>query len=256
MTKSIEHSLTKTSIVLADDHDVVRRGLCALLEDGTDWRVVGMAGDGLEALRLVERLKPDVLVVDLLMPGLNGLEVTRQVSKQWSKTRVVVLSMYSSEGYVLQAMKNGAAAYVLKGSTAEDLLQAIREVKAGRRFLSPPLSMRAIEAYLERARAASSDRYEMLTSRERQILQLLAEGSSNQESAKRLFLSTRTVETHRGHLMRKLGLRNHSQLIRYAIERGIVPEPSDPSTNTLLDWGIGDGRSGKESPTRPDRDAS
>ena len=140
-------------IVLADDHTVVRQGLRALLEAETDFSVVGEASDGLEALRLVDQLNPNVLVLDLMMPGLNGLEVTRQLSKHASHPRIVVLSMYSNEAYVLEALGNGASAYVLKDSSSADLVHAVREVALGRRYLSPPLSDRAIEAYQEKARA-------------------------------------------------------------------------------------------------------
>jgi two-component system response regulator NreC len=223
-----EEATKKTTILLADDHGVVRRGLRALLDSEPDNEVVGETGDGLEALRLVERLKPSLLVLDLLMPGLNGLEILRQVGKLSPKTRVLILSMHSNEAYVLQAMRSGASAYVLKGSTAEEVIQAVREVKAGRRFLSPPLSDRAIETYLESGgpSPASTDHYESLTTRERQVLQLLAEGLSNAAIAKRLFISARTVESHRSNLTRKLDLHGPTQLIRFAMERGILARPT------------------------------
>jgi DNA-binding NarL/FixJ family response regulator len=210
-----------TTIVLADDHHVVRQGLRALLESEPDFRLVGEAGDGLEAVRIVERLQPQILVVDLMMPGLNGLEVTRQVSQR-TRTRVVILSMHSSDAYVLEALKNGACGYVLKDSQSADLLHAIREVAAGRRYLSEPLSERAIENYSRKLGASPADSYDTLTSREREVLQLAAEGCTNNEIASRLFISPRTAETHRANLMRKLGLQNQSELIRYAVRRGIV----------------------------------
>jgi len=212
-----------TSIVLADDHQVVRQGLRALLEAEADFSLIGEAGDGLETARLVERLKPDVLIIDLMMPNLNGLEVTRQVGQRSPRTRVVILSMHANEAYVLEALRNGAAGYVLKESSAADLVKAVREVIAGRRYLSPPLSERAIEAYLHKAQAAELDPYEALTTREREVLHLAAEGYSNAEIAARLSISPRTAETHRANMMRKLDLRNQTDLIRYALRRGILP---------------------------------
>jgi DNA-binding NarL/FixJ family response regulator len=212
-----------TTILLADDHPVVRQGLRTLLESEPNFSVVGEASDGLEVADLVERLKPQVAVVDVMMPGLNGLEVTRQIRRRAPQTRVVILSMYADEAYVLEALRNGAAGYVLKDSSAVDLVKAVREVATGRRFLSPPLSERAIEAYEQKASAASLDTYETLTTREREVLHLAAEGHSNHEIAARLKISPRTVETHRAHLMRKLGLKSQVDLIRYALRRKILP---------------------------------
>lgn len=211
------------TIVLADDHQVVRQGLRALLKAEADFSVVGEAGDGLEALQQVEQLKPNVLVLDLMMPGLNGLEVCRQLSKHAPHTHIVVLSMYSNEAYVLEALGNGASAYVLKDSSSADLVRAVHEVAAGRRYLSPPLSDRAIEAYQEKAKAAALDKYETLTTREREVMQLSAEGHTSTEIAARLGISSRTAETHRSNLMHKLGLHTQADLIRYALRRGIIP---------------------------------
>jgi two-component system response regulator NreC len=214
--------MSVTTIVLADDHHVVRQGLRSLLEAEPDFSVVGEAGDGLEAAQLIECLRPDVLVLDLMMPGLNGLEVTRQVSQRSPRTHVVILSMHPNEAYVLEALRAGAAAYVLKESTSAELVRAVREAVAGWRYLSPPLSERAIEAYMQRAESAVLDPYETLTAREREIL-LAAEGHTNAEIADRLFISRRTVETHRANLMRKLGLRTQTDLISYALRQGILP---------------------------------
>jgi len=215
--------MSMTTIVLADDHHVVRQGLRSLLEAEPDFSIVGEAGDGLEAAQLVERLQPDVLVLDLMMPGLNGLEVTRQVSQRSPQTHVVILSMHPNEAYVLEALRAGAAAYVIKESTSAELVRAVREAVAGRRYLSPPLSERAIEVYMQKAESAALDPYETLTAREREVLHLAAEGHTNAEIADRLFISRRTVETHRANLMRKLGLRSQTDLIRYALQRGILP---------------------------------
>jgi two-component system, NarL family, response regulator NreC len=215
----------ETTIVLADDHKVVRQGLRAVLEAEANLRVVGEAGNGLDAIRLVERLGPDVLVLDLMMPGLNGLEVTRQLGKHSKKPRVVILSMHKDEAYVIQALKNGASAYVLKDSSAEELVKAVLEAAAGRHYLSPPLSDLAIQAYLQRAASAPTgiDRYDSLSSREREVLQLAAEGHTNAEIGKRLFISPRTVEIHRANMMHKLRLHSHTDLIRYALKREILP---------------------------------
>jgi two-component system response regulator NreC len=215
--------MSTTTIVLADDHHVVRQGLRSLLEGEPDFSVVGETGDGLEAAQLVERLQPDVLVLDLMMPSLNGLEVTRQVSQRSPQTHVVILSMHANEAHVLEALRAGAAAYVLKESTSAELVRAVHEAIAGRRYLSPPLSERAIKVYMQKAEPAALDPYETLTAREREVLHLVAEGHTNAEIADRLFISRRTVETHRANLMRKLSLRTQTDLISYALRRGILP---------------------------------
>jgi DNA-binding NarL/FixJ family response regulator len=211
------------TIVLADDHQVVRQGLRMVLEAQEHFQVVAEAGNGLDAIALVERFNPCVLIVDVMMPGLNGLEVTRQVRQRASRTRVIVLSMYSNEAYVLEALRHGASGYVLKDAPADDLVHAVHEVVAGRRYLSPPLSERAIEAYLQKARDTGLDPYETLTTREREVLQLAAEGRTNGDIAAALYISPRTVETHRAHVMRKLRLQNQADLIRYALQRGLLP---------------------------------
>jgi two-component system response regulator NreC len=210
------------TVLFADDHAVVRLGLRRLLEGEPDFRIVGEVGDGLQVLLEVQRLHPDVLVLDLVMPGCNGLEILRQVRKQRLKTRVVVLSMHGSEAYVLEALRNGAAAYVLKGSDGSEVLEAMRAALAGRRHLSPPLSQLAIQAYVEKAEAVAPDAYDALTTRERELLQLSAEGYNSSKIAARLFISRRTVETHRANLFLKLGLRTQTDLVRYALRRGII----------------------------------
>jgi len=215
--------MSMITIVLADDHPVVRQGLRVLLEAEPDFAIVGEVADGLEVAPLVERLKPNVLVLDLMLPGLNGLEVTRQVHQRTPQTRVIILSMYGNEAYVLEALRNGAAGYVLKAASGAELVRGVREVIAGRRYLSPPLSDSAVEAYVERAKTAPLDAYETLTTREREVLHLAAEGRSNTEVAARLGISARTAETHRANLMRKLGLHSQTELVRYALRRGILP---------------------------------
>jgi DNA-binding NarL/FixJ family response regulator len=211
------------SILLADDHEVVRLGLKVLLEAESDFQIVGQAADGLEAKSLAERLKPDLLILDIMMPGLNGLEVTRQLQQLSPKTRVIILSMQANEAYVLEALRNGAAGYVLKQSNMTELVRAIRQVLAGQNYLSPQFTQRAIEAYKDKAAAAAQDPYDTLTAREREVLQLAAEGRTSAEIAEKLVVSPRTVEMHRGNLMRKLGLTNQTELVRYAIWRGILP---------------------------------
>ncbi|HJZ88523.1 MAG TPA: response regulator transcription factor [Polyangia bacterium] len=211
-----------TTIVLADDHQVVLEGLKALLAAEPDFRLVGEASDGLRVVPLCVELRPQVLVLDLMMPGLNGLEVTRQLKQRLPETRVVVLSMHASEAYVSEALRGGAWAYVLKKSQAKELVTAIREVVAGRRYLSPPLSEQGIESWQSKARAAALDPFETLTQREREVLQLAAEGQTNVEIGERLRIGKRTVETHRASLMRKLALRSQADLIRYALRRGII----------------------------------
>jgi two-component system response regulator NreC len=211
------------TILLADDHHLVRQGLRALLERQDEFHVVAEASNGLEAIKLAEHLHPDVLIVDVMMPGLGGLEVTRQVCQRLPYTRVIVLSMYANEAYVLEALRSGAAGYVLKDASISELVQAVRDVVGGGRYLSPPLSKRAIEVYVQKAQTAVLDLYETLTTREREVLQLAAEGRTNAEMAAALGISPRTVETHRAHLMQKLGLHTQTDLIRYALLRGILP---------------------------------
>ncbi len=213
-----------TTIVLADDHQVVRLGMRSLLDAEPDFSVIGEASDGIEADRMVEDLKPHVLIVDLMMPGINGLEVVRHVSQRSPTTRIIVLSMHANESYVLEALRNGASAYVLKESSAGDIVHAVREVLNGRRYLSPPLSERAIELYVQQANEETVlDPYDKLTSREREVLYLAAQGFNASDIADKLSISPRTAETHRTNLMRKLSLHTKTDLIKYALHRGIIP---------------------------------
>ncbi len=211
-------------IVLADDHWVVRQGLRVLMGEEKDFQIIGEATDGLEATRLVEQLKPDVLILDLKMSGVDGIEVARQVHKHSPQTKIVMLSMYGNENYVIEALRAGAKAYVLKEAAAEELVHAVRESLLGHRFLGSPLSEHAIGAYLQRAQSAVRDPYDTLTKREREVLHLAVEGYTNADIASRLFISRRTVEIHRANMMKKLGLRTqHIQLVQYAVQRGISP---------------------------------
>ena len=215
-------------IVLADDHLVIRKGLRILLEAEQGFSILAEAGDGLEAIKIVEDLQPDVLVADITMPGLDGLGVTRRVRKRVPHTQVVVLSMHAHEAYVLEALRNGALGYVLKNAEVADLVLAIRMAATGRRFLSAPLTEIAIDAYAERARVLGTDSYEVLTAREQEVMQLTAEGHTAAQIADRLSISRRTVEAHRANLMRKLGLSKLADVMRYALERGLIPMKSTP----------------------------
>ena len=212
------------TIVLADDHHIVREGLKTILDAQPDFQIVGEADDGLQVGPLVERLKPSVLILDLMMPGLNGLEISRQVRRNTPQTQIVILSMHANEAYVAEALAAGAAAYLLKRATSDELVNAIHEAVAGRRYLSSPLSDRLIDAYIRKLEAEEEDDpYTALTPREREVLHLAAEGSTNNEIAERLSLSVRTVEKHRSNLMHKLGLKKQTDLIRYAFQRGLLP---------------------------------
>jgi two-component system, NarL family, response regulator NreC len=193
------------------------------LETEADFSVVDEASDGLEALRLIAHWKPDVLVIDLMMPGLTGLEVVRQTKKISPETRMIILSMYSDEAYVLEALKSGAMGYVLKGVNPTDLIQGVHEVLAGRRYLSAPLSERAIEVYIQRGKeAVGGDPYDALTTREREVLQLAVNGLTNHGIAAALTISSRTVEIHRANMMHKLGLHHQVDLVRFAMRRGLL----------------------------------
>lgn len=209
------------SIVIADDHAVVRAGVRLLLEREADLRVVGEVASGEEALRQTRALCPDVLVLDLSMPGVSGFDVARQVSTAGGATRTVVLSMHSSDAYVFEAFKAGVSGYVLKDAAAGELVRAVRSVAAGQQYLSAPLSLERLKTYAART-APSADPYEGLSVRERQVLELVAEGRTNGEIAELLAVSPRTIEAHRARLMTKLGLRGPQELLRYAIRRGIT----------------------------------
>jgi DNA-binding NarL/FixJ family response regulator len=210
------------SVLIADDHELVRRGVAALLRVERDIDVVGEAPDGAEALRLTERHRPDVLVVDIEMPELPGLDVIPRVRRAAPRTGVIVLSMHASETYVAQALRDGAAGFVLKSAPSSDVVRAVREVAAGRRFLSAPLSDQAIETYIRKLESAALDVYDTLSAREREVLLLAARGMTNAEIAQQLFISTRTVESHRANLTRKLGLRTHTDLVLFAVRRGLI----------------------------------
>jgi len=210
-------------IVLAEDHAVMRRGLRLVLEEQEDFQVVGEASDGRKAVTLVEALKPDVAVLDITMPNLNGIEAASQISAKQPGVSIVVLSMHSDEAYVLRALKAGARAYLLKESPEADFIQAIRAVSEGKSFFSPAVSRMLVEDYVRQLRDKDiEDSYELLTLRERELLQLFAEGKSNKDVANMLNLSLYTVETHRGNILEKLNLHSVPELILYAVRKGVI----------------------------------
>jgi two-component system response regulator NreC len=210
-------------IVLADDHVVLRSGLRALLERHADFEVVGEANDGRELVKLVADLEPDVVVTDIGMPNLNGTEATQQIVAMHRNVSVIVLSMHSDEGYVLRALRSGARGYLLKESAEADLIAAIRSVHAGKAFFSPAVSALLVEDYVRQLRDKDvDDSYELLSPREREILQLVAEGKSNKDIANILNLSPYTVETHRSNILQKLNLHTVPELILYAVRKGVI----------------------------------
>ena len=210
-----------TTAIIADDHEIVRRGLRGILEHDGVCQVVAEAGDGLAAVQLVERHKPAVLLLDLNLPRLHGIEVLRQTRTSSPNTRGIVLSMHPDEPYVIAALRGGAMAYILKGAESREIAQALTEVLAGRRFLSAPLSEWAINALAAKP-VADDDPLAALTPRERTVLQLAAEGHSNPEIAEKLFISPRTAESHRTNLLRKLGLQTQTDLVRFAIRKNLI----------------------------------
>jgi DNA-binding NarL/FixJ family response regulator len=216
-------NVKQITLFLADDHPVVRVGLRTLLEREPDFSIIGESASGLQTVDLVKSLKPHILILDLMMPDMHGTEVTFLVKQYSPSTHVIILSMHSSEIYVLEALKRGASGYVLKDSTGSNLIQAIREVISGRRYLSPPLSERSIETYAEVTKNAALEPYEILTVREREVLFMAAQGYRNIEIAGRLSISPRTVEVHRSNLMHKLHLKKQAELVRFAIQKGILP---------------------------------
>jgi two-component system, NarL family, response regulator NreC len=209
-------------VLLADDHGIVRRGLRSLLEDA-GISVVAEAADGLEALRLIEEHRPDLVILDIGMPKLNGIDLAARVQKLDPAPRVVILSMHADESYILRALAAGARAYLLKDATDEDLLPAVRAVAAGKPFFSPAVTAILVQDYMRSLQTRGlSDSYSLLTDREKEVLQLLAEGRSNKEVATLLNLALSTVETHRSSLMQKLNLHNTAEIVLYAVRKGII----------------------------------
>lgn len=215
--------MTPIRILLADDHTVVRKGLRLLLESHAGFKVIADAENGREAVALAGEHRPDVVVMDVAMPILNGIEAARQICANLPETAVVFLSMHSDEGYVLKALKAGARAYLLKDSAEYDLISAVKAVSEGKAFFSPAISKMLVEDYIRQMKEQNiEDSYELLTTREREVLQLLAEGRSNKEVASILELSLHTIETHRGNILQKLNLHSGPELILYAIRKDVI----------------------------------
>jgi DNA-binding NarL/FixJ family response regulator len=211
-----------TSILLADDHEIFRQGLYMLLGTRSDYEVVGEASDGNETILKVQQLHPDLVIVDMVMPGMNGLEIIKQIITQSSEIRIIVLSLHDDENYVVNALRNGASGYVLKESSTADLIHAIDVVMRGQRFLSPSLDEKAIQAFIKRGTNDMLKNYYDLSDREREILQLTVSGMSRSEIATKLFISIRTVETHRANIFNKLGIHKQSELIEFARKTGLI----------------------------------
>ncbi len=210
-------------ILLADDHTVVRDGLRALVEKQPDMSVIGEAADGRDTIRLAEEQSPDVVIMDIAMPNMNGIEATRRIIASKPQTAVLILSMHQDESYVLRSLKAGARGYLLKDSVRSDVIEAIRAVVQGRSFLTRKVSRILQEDYVrEMERRGVEDSYDLLTDREREVLQLVAEGRTNKEVASMLNISLTTVETHRTHILQKLNLHSIPELILYAVRKGII----------------------------------
>ena len=210
-------------ILLGDDHTLFRQGLRKILEERPDWQVIGEAGDGRELVRQAVETQPDVIVLDIGMPMLNGIEASRQVVRRLPHTRVLILSMHGEEAYVVQALQAGALGYLLKDSATKELIRAIESVAGGKSFFSPAVAKVMLDDYVKRlSEQGIADRYELLSEREREVFQLVAEGRSSKDIAALLSLSPTTVETHRAHIMQKLDLHNTAELVLYAVRRGVI----------------------------------
>ncbi len=215
--------MTSVRIVLADDHTIMRHGLRLVLEREPDFAVIGEASNGREAIDLVIRETPDVVIMDIAMPLLNGIEATRRIHEERLKTAVVILSMHADEGYILKALRAGARGYLLKDSADADLIQAVRAVNAGKAFFSPAVSKVLADDYLRQMRQQGvDDPYDLLTPRERELLQLIVELKSTKDIAALLNLSPHTIDTHRANLMQKLNVHSTAELILYAVRKGVI----------------------------------
>ncbi len=213
----------KLKILLADDHALLRLGLRKILEERPEWQVIAEAGDGRTAVRQTLELSPDVVVLDIGMPLLNGIEVTRQIIRRLTSIGVLILSMHADEAYITQALRAGARGYLLKDSAGTELIRAVSAVAAGKSFFSPAVAKVMLDDYVQRlADKGIEDRYELLSEREREILQLVAEGHSSKSVAELLSISPATVETHRAHILQKLDIHNTAELVLYAVRRGVI----------------------------------
>jgi DNA-binding NarL/FixJ family response regulator len=214
--------MPKTRVLLVEDHTVVRQGLRKILENDPQIEIIGEVGNGREALSAAERLTPNVAIVDISLPSLNGIEVTRQLAKVAPNTRVLILSMHTDEAYVRQSLKAGAKGYLLKDADDQDLLRAVSALSGGGSYFSPVISRMLLDGYLHDGPQVSTDELSVLSDREREVLQLVAEGKSNKEVAQLLNLSVSTVESHRKHIMEKLDLHNTAAMVRFAVRKGII----------------------------------
>jgi len=215
--------LPRLRLLLGDDHTLVRQGLRKILEERPEWEVVAEVGDGREAIKKAVALKPDVAIIDIGMPMLNGIDATQQIVRKVPETRVLVLSMHSDEGYVTRALQAGATGYMLKDSAGKDLLKGVESVAHGQAFFSPAIARLMLDDYVRRvAGSGVADRYESLSEREREIFQLIAEARTNKEVAELLEISPATVETHRARILQKLDIHNTAELVLYAVRRGVI----------------------------------
>lgn len=218
------HRLNKITVLIADDHTIVRKGLCALLAEESDIEVVGDAKDGRETISKVEQLQPDVVLMDISMPGLNGMDATRQIKKRFPDTKILILSMHSNDKYVFETLQAGASGYLIKRTAPVDLIKAIHVAYRDESFLSPSISKKVIERFVgqKQDKIAEPQGLQILTEREREVLQLIAEGNANREIAQQLHLSTKTIEVHRHNIQSKLQLQGTAKLTKYAIRNGLV----------------------------------
>ena len=215
--------MKKVRLLIADDHKIFRQGIKKLLEEEQDLQVVGEAADGREVVKKATELKPDIILMDIAMANLNGLEATKQIKKVLPESKIIMLTMHKNEEYVLQSFQAGASGYILKEGAVEELVSAIRSIYAGKSFLSPTVSKTLVDAYLRKMETGKTETpFDLLTDREREVLQLIAEGFTNREVAKQLFISVKTVEAHRAHIMQKLNIHDIAKLVKYAIQKGLV----------------------------------
>lgn len=213
----------KITVLICDDHNLVRQGIAALLKEQENIKVIGEASNGYEAIKFAQKYKPDVILMDLSMPTLNGLEATSKIKKEFPDIKILILTQHENDEYVVQMIRAGASGYVLKTSVSDDLINGIKEIIKGQTFFSSSISKMILEDYVKKAKGISTDTLKTeLTQREKEVLKLIAEGATNQEAADKLFISVRTVEFHRANIMHKLKISDLAGLVKYAIQKGII----------------------------------